>query len=51
VARSGAEFTVVIDAVRMNAHVPPTIWWRLDKGPWRPTTFTWHHDSGEAGPV
>jgi hypothetical protein len=51
VARAGAEFNIVIDAARMNAHVPPTIWWRIDKDPWHLIAFTWHPGSGGADPV
>lgn len=40
-ARSGAFMDVDLDALGKNKAVPPTIWWRLDKGPWRLIHFTW----------
>ena len=51
VARSGAEFNIVIDAVRKNAHVPPTLWWRMDNGPWHFMSFTWRPGYGGDDPT
>lgn len=47
VARTGAAFTITVDAWHKNKSVPPTIWWRIDKGAWHLVRFTWK--AGQAG--
>ena len=51
VARTGAEYNIVIDAAGKNAHVPPTIWWRIDQSAWHAVAFTWQAGHGGADAV
>ena len=47
----GATYALVIDSKGLWRSVPPTIWWRVDKGSWRLVHFTWRAGAGHADPV